>query len=223
MNPTYRSTDDIPEQIYNEPLIRVSGPDHDIKGKAGAAPKPGEGAANGPFFNADSDELAKWIKSGGNIGVASQDNLVLIDIDDVDEWNGRVDVDLVDTFTVKSGGGGLHLYYRCDSWTKGASLRKDSKEIFSIRAQNSFVVAPPSVHHSTGDQYVVEKGIPIETIHSAALNRLYETANPSEKQPEQVSSGGNGGSSGDGGDPAPAVLAVLFPMNIQIRLYQLAN
>jgi hypothetical protein len=205
MNPTHRSTDDIPEQIRDEPLIRVSGLDHDINGRAGAAPKPGDGAANGPFFNAESNELAEWIGGGGNVGVASQDDLVLIDIDDVDEWDDRVDVDLVDTFTVKSGGGGRHLYYRCEEWKDGASLREDGEEIFSIRAQNSFVVAPPSVHHSTGNQYVVEKDIPIKTIHSAVLNRLYEIASPSGKQPEgqpEQGGSGGGGSSGDGG-PAP--------------------
>jgi hypothetical protein len=199
MNPTH-SINEIPEQIRGESLIRVSGLDHDVNGTAGAAPKPGDGAASGPFFNADDDELAKWIKSGGNIGVASQGDLVLIDIDDIEEWNSRVDVDLVDTFTVRSGGGGRHLYYRCEEWGDGASLRKDNEEIFSIRAQNSFVVAPPSIHHTTGEQYIVEKDEPIQTIHSAALNRLYEIANPSEKQPEQGGSGG--GSSGDGG-PAP--------------------
>lgn len=202
MNPDHRSADDIPEQIRHKPLIRVSSPDHDVNGKAGAAPKPGDGAANGPFFDADSDELTEWIKDGGNIGVASQGDLVLIDIDDIEEWNSRVDVDLVDTFTVRSGGGGRHLYYRCEEWEAGASLREDGEEIFSIRAQNSFIIAPPSIHHTTGKQYIVEKDEPIETIHSAALSRLYEIANPSEKQPTAQPEQGSGGSSGDGG-PAP--------------------
>jgi hypothetical protein len=61
--------------------------------------------------------------------------------------------DLLDTAEVRTGGGGLHLYFRAP---KGVAIRNSARQLgpgLDIRGEGGFVVAPPSVHAS-GQPYV---------------------------------------------------------------------
>ena len=61
---------------------------------------------NGYCF--DNPKLLNWIKNGGNYGViGGYGNLRILDIDkkDLEEFFKK----LFDTFTIKTGGGGLHF------------------------------------------------------------------------------------------------------------------
>lgn len=56
--------------------------------------------------------------------------------------------DLPETAEVRTGGGGLHLYFRAP---KGVAIRNSARQIgpgLDIRGEGGFVVAPPSVHAS---------------------------------------------------------------------------
>jgi hypothetical protein len=61
--------------------------------------------------------------------------------------------DLPETAEVRTGGGGLHLYFRAP---KGVAIRNSARQLgpgLDIRGEGGFVVAPPSVHAS-GQPYV---------------------------------------------------------------------
>ena len=63
---------------------------------------------------------------------------------------------LPDTFTVRTGGGGQHVYFL---WPEGADVRNSQSKIapgLDIRGQGGYVVAPPSLHAS-GERYEVNE------------------------------------------------------------------
>ncbi len=65
-----------------------------------------------------------------------------------------------DTLTVRTGGGGQHLYFK---WPEGASVRNSAGKIapgLDIRGQGGYVVAPPSLHASGARYEINEAAIP---------------------------------------------------------------
>lgn len=101
-----------------------------------------------------------------NIGVATgtvSGGLVVIDLD-VDETKDEDGVatlrawerehgELPETATVKTGRGGMHLYYRCDQ-PVGCSVNAEMG--VDVRGDGGYVVAPPSVHPN-GNRYEFEE------------------------------------------------------------------
>ncbi|RSM56607.1 DNA primase [Actinoplanes sp. ATCC 53533] len=77
-------------------------------------------------------------------------DLAVVDIDPRN--GGDIDRDLMPpTRAVRTGDGGWHLYYRHPGDTLAAKLR-DHPGI-DIKADGGYVVAPPSIHPSTGQPY----------------------------------------------------------------------
>lgn len=116
------------------------------------------------FKAADVDP--EWINSiwsqrpNCNIGIATGNSLMVIDLD-VDDEQGEDGVatlrawerehgELPETCSVVTGRGGLHLYYIVDE-PVGCSVNKDAG--VDIRGDGGYVVAPPSVHPDTGRTY----------------------------------------------------------------------
>lgn len=108
-------------------------------------------------------ELVKWLAAGNNYGVMGSDGLKILDADspEMEEAIGR----LPSTFTVRTGGGGLHAYFRCgelpERFPKAIHdpVRKNENgkpyHYGDIQRKGHYVVGPGSLHH-TGRRYDVE-------------------------------------------------------------------
>lgn len=111
--------------------------------------------------------VEQWQREGkwsGNIAVicgAASKNLVVIDFDGMAGYEAfKVKFpDLLDTYTVRSGGGkGMHVYYRVDllpdnTWAKNIATLAGCN--IEVRSQNVLVTVPPSVHPETNQAYTV--------------------------------------------------------------------
>ncbi len=92
----------------------------------------------------------KWAK-GGNVGIRTGDasgGLVVVDIDDGAETD---QFDFPNTVTVKTGNGGIHLYYKSKINIRNSASRLAAK--IDIRGNGGQVVAVGSVHPDTGEIY----------------------------------------------------------------------
>lgn len=111
------------------------------------------------------DEIDQWIEYIGediNFGIVTGkiSNLVVVDIDKDKNTGemGNVD-DFPDTLTVKTGSGGLHLYYR---YPKGKEITNKARirPLTDIRGEGGQVVAPGSIH-ANGYMYEWYNDMPI--------------------------------------------------------------
>ncbi len=105
----------------------------------------------------------------GNLGIiAGYGGLIILDIDDkklIEEFEKKLN-----TFTVKTGGGGRHFYFICDeSFGRKYYVLKD--KVGELRVSNSQVVIPDSIHPN-GKRYEVIKDVPIVKIGKEALRRI---------------------------------------------------
>jgi len=121
----------------------------------------------------------KYPKSGIGIVTGPVSGILVLDIDGDEGLESLESVglpfeDLPVSPTVKTGGGGLHIYYRYpesgDAQTKAGVLSK-----VDIRGKGGFVVAPPSTHLS-GKQYEWVQGRGITDIDpiDSDLSLLFE-------------------------------------------------
>jgi len=98
-----------------------------------------------------------------NVGIVTGpvSGLLILDIDGeqgrkslraLEQQHGQ----LPDTWSVTTGSGGVHLYFR---WPRGLKIRNSAKKIapgIDIRGDGGYVVAPPSLHQS-GRHYVLNE------------------------------------------------------------------
>lgn len=124
---------------------------------------------SGGWHDAESrpDVIKHWWNTNPNcnVGIALRySNLAVIDVDPRNGGDRTLD-DLVaefgplpPTYTVRTGGGGYHFYYRVDeSFYEDAEFPKKFAEGVELLT-NHYVLAPPS--HVDGKNYVIAKGIP---------------------------------------------------------------
>jgi len=138
---------------------------------------------------ATPEEIEKLFKPGVGIAViggAISGNLELLDFDVpkektnqyfgycfFDEWLDQLDVDLVELVhsmpIVRTPGGGIHLYYRCDdlegnkklaSVLNPPDIKPKTETIIETRGEGGYVLAPgcPSECHPTGRTYDLISG-----------------------------------------------------------------
>lgn len=103
------------------------------------------------FFNSNSD-----INLGILTGIPS--SIVVIDIDlrenGISNWLDIVsDRDMEDTFVVKTGSGGYHIYYQYDH--RLSMCRKITGVGIDFKSNGGQVVAPGSIHPDTGNVYTI--------------------------------------------------------------------
>lgn len=122
----------------------------------------------------DTDTVRKWWTDYpyANIGIdCGKSGLVVIDIDDMDAVPAlaekfNFDPTKDDTAVAKTGGGGMHVYYRAGS----NEIRNSASKVLSgvdVRGVGGFVVAPPSSH---------ESGNPYEWVNEAEPKPIPERA-----------------------------------------------
>lgn len=122
----------------------------------------------------DSD-LEDWFLQQRFGGVAlvcgCVSRLLVLDFDDPDlasEFR-RLNSDLADTYTVRSGGRGLpHLYWRLP---EGLTVLSRSRPGVDLRGEGSYVIAPPTRIGSA--VWRVDRDLPIRTLRKADLSRIY--------------------------------------------------
>lgn len=111
---------------------------------------------------ADPVQAAEWWDgSTYNVAIATGSGIVVLDVDtnhdagkygdetlvDLEQKNGK----LPDTWTCLTGGGGVHYYFACDdpALTVGAGFAPG----LDYRGAGGYVIAPPSIHPTTGRAY----------------------------------------------------------------------
>lgn len=121
---------------------------------------------------ARNQDLQWWDMDGllKNIGIicgAVSENLVVIDLDG--EWAIKTVSEnfpaLLDTFTVNTGSGrGQHLYFRVDSLPPTTKHTRGDHNGVELRANGSYVAAPPSIHPNTAKPYEIASKRPIRKL-----------------------------------------------------------
>lgn len=127
-----------------------------------------------------------------NIGVVTgpESGILVLDVDGRQGEESLIEFErsgwhLPDTHTVRTGGGGQHLYF---AWPEGAAVRNSASKIapgLDIRGLGGYVVAPPSLHAS-GQRYAVnESAIPPAPCPEwlLSLNREPQTAQTRQDAP----------------------------------------
>jgi hypothetical protein len=181
----------IPDQLHEyDRLIRL-----EPESKAPAV------SPEGPFYSATDRELQNWIEDGGNVGL-NLGELVALDID-TNRFRQVVEDNLPNTFTVKTGSGGEHRYYR-SKWSGKRQFTDGKTDLGSVRSGNWYTVIPPSIHDETGNQYTVLHDRPIQPVPELQIQDFLTAI--SEESDSQHSGGGGGGGGGCvGGSSIPEI------------------
>ena len=105
-------------------------------------------------YRHDDAKLQQWLTDGNNYGIVTGiGNLVVIDFDDETYQENKI-TQLPETFSVTSGSGRKHLYYKTDT-AKGMKIKDENGETLAdIQGIKKFVIAPGSTHPN-GQQYRV--------------------------------------------------------------------
>jgi len=158
----------IPSQLESEKptFLRIA--------EQSKAPERGNSAKTGPFYHASDSELIAHLGSGGNIGRVLRDDLVAFDVD-TQRLDELLENELGSTFTVESGGTGFgfHRYYRCSEWdTNHIQFSDDGINLGSLRAGNSYCLAPPSEHDETKERYTISDNQEIQSVSVGSLESV---------------------------------------------------
>jgi DNA repair protein RadA/Sms len=113
----------------------------------------------------DQAQIDAWQKENPNSNCAAiaDDSFWFLDIDNPDVFDqvkrdtGH-DFSEIDTLAVCSSGEKRHFYFKHDDCSRAMGNRDydlNSKEAFSVRANNKYVVGPDSIHPKTGEPYEI--------------------------------------------------------------------
>lgn len=137
----------------------------------GKHPRTGRGGVHAAAH--DGKPVGLWwaLWPNANIGLpAGGNNLAIIDVDpahggddtlaELDTWcRFEHGVDIMATRTVRTGSGGLHLYFRAPAGgVKTAARSFGGKPGVDTRGRGGYVVAPPSLHISGGRYELINNG-----------------------------------------------------------------
>ena len=113
-----------------------------------------------------------------NVGIvcgAVSGNLAVLDLDGAAGYPAFVAnfPHLAETYTVATGGGvGRHIYWQIDDLPKSVKAMSTPIGNIEMCAEGRQVVAPPSIHPTTKQPYVVEK--PLDILHVADLKEVVD-------------------------------------------------
>ena len=97
---------------------------------------------------------ARWPEANVAIATGLRSGIAVIDLDSLEGFKAfsAAFPDLLDTYVVQTGraGGGLHLYFQLTRAQR--SIKSTGVE---LKADGSYVLAPPSIHDKTGQPYTV--------------------------------------------------------------------
>lgn len=155
---------DIPNQLKREDIKLV------LLEKSGK--KPYQKDWNNRLITYNSEEFMFHITNGGNYGVMGGNHLVVVDFDN-DKVQEEALKKLPKTFTVKTGSGKLHLYYRVEEENPKSfkGFDEELNTLFDVQGVGKQVVGPGSVHPN-GNKYEVIEDMDIQTISYAELQAI---------------------------------------------------
>ena len=138
----------------------------------------------------DRIQIVDWWDDGwedANIGLATgKSGLVVIDIDDTSQIRHLQHRHLPRTLVSKTGSGGYHLFYLAPEWPLGPTVGRlpGLGEVpgIDLRAGESYVILPPSMHPS-GRRYEWDTKAPI-----AACPSWLKPEPPKVRTPREIKS-----------------------------------
>jgi hypothetical protein len=134
-------------------------------------------------YRVKREKVVEWFTAypGASIGIVTGElsGLCVVDVDWLKGADGRKDLAaseeteelmeaLPTTYTVRTGSGGFHLYYAYAPMRNSAKLYHKQMD---TRGDGGFVVAAPSVHEETGEEYRVIKDLPLAPLPEAFKSR----------------------------------------------------
>ena len=130
-------------------------------------------------YSIDDPKFLSWIGSNQNYGVvAGVGGLIVFDADGLMRLTEiGLMAELPDTFTVRTGGGGLHLYYLSDLDQKiimyDRVLKEEDKPLHlgEVQSRGFQAVCPGSIHPN-GKAYTIERDLPIASLDSVTLKSI---------------------------------------------------
>ncbi len=135
----------------------------------GKCKKPVEKEWNISCWKKSSFEYEKYFGRNAGIACGTASRVIVVDIDDHQEFakwceKENVVIDRIQTFTVKSGGKSLHLYFKYPNergvvYGNKSISTSDKHTIFDIKGMGGQVVAPGSIHPN-GKMYTIMKNLP---------------------------------------------------------------
>ena len=111
----------------------------------------------------DPAQIAEWWGGGStyNVAIATGSGLVVLDVDTAHDAGKFGDETLADlerqygplpeTWTCLTGGGGVHYYFQCDD--PALTVAAGFAPGLDYRGTGGYVIAPPSIHPTTGRAY----------------------------------------------------------------------
>jgi hypothetical protein len=176
--------------------------------------------ANYPY---DHAVIAGYLAEGHNYGILTGIGaLVVLDVDDIVRLEALgIIKELPETFTVKTGRGGLHIYLLCKDLKdkiilEDAELKDiegDPLHLGELQAMGQQVVGPNSIHPN-GNKYEIIKDLPIATITKDALMQILSPLNQINIQKAEHKRRKSGRSSI--GDSIP-IESICWPKDIKER------
>lgn len=136
-----------------------------------------------------AEEIKEWIDKNKNYGVVIPQGYFVIDVDEpeydeIKKWGFN------ETFSVKTGSGRYHLYYKMPPGETGYVLgnikliMNGKKVVAEIKTKGGQVVGPGSIHPSSGEYYTVDCDKPIAVIDPkiwAKIKKIKEAKNKAPK------------------------------------------
>ena len=183
----------IPEQLITQPLIRVCRPECRSHNDCSGAGKRPVTSTNNPR---PIGEIRNWIRSGGNYGVVAKQSNDLVVLDsDSQLFTDLVRDELPETFTVRTGSGNYHFYFRSEV-NINQSFKSGNSEFGSIRSDNWHTVGVGSVHPDTGKEYQTAIDTELNILSESDVQEFINSLeNRLESQSSREDGGGGGGGS----------------------------
>lgn len=131
----------------------------------------------------DIGTIRKWWSRwpDANIGIVTgpESGMFVLDVDGKQGEQSLIELaqrgfDRPDTYAVRTGGGGKHLYF---AWPQGTNVRNSQSKIapgLDIRGQAGYVVAPPSLHASGLRYQINDSAIPLAPCPKWLLSLIRE-------------------------------------------------
>jgi hypothetical protein len=129
------------------------------------------------------DQIAFEGNHNAGIVCGEKNGIIVLDVDDWEKFDKALAEnrwDLPETYTVRTGNGGRHYYFKYPSDGDDYRCRAKKDLGFDIRANGGVVVAPGSIHPDTGEEYTVEIDKPYNEAPQWLLDMSLDTRGDTE-------------------------------------------
>ena len=134
----------------------------------------------------NDEELTTHLNNGGNYGImgGGEKHLVLIDFDN-QALQDKLEKELPETFTVKTGSGKHHLYYWSDKADSFKIFDEEMNTAIDVQGEGKQVVGAGSTHPN-GNKYEVLKNLPITYLDYAEIKARILPLDKKPKKEEET-------------------------------------